>query len=203
MARQYSGEGVELNVTAMLDMAFQLLAFFILTFRPAPYEPAVLLHIPPTRPVVIGDGDNLGDTPVAPSSIQPAGINTLRINLFSASGGLDRMTINGFPAETFAVLRDQMRASLTDPGSPIEQIVVQASEALRDDEVMKVVDVPSGAEVAEDRQFCEVEPGGDVSEHHRQRPVTSGEERQEQRDDHALQGRIGAWPEAGMTTTPP
>ena len=36
MIRQQSSEGVELNVTAMLDMAFQLLAFFILTFRPGP-----------------------------------------------------------------------------------------------------------------------------------------------------------------------
>ena len=29
-------EEVELNLAAMLDMAFQLLAFFILTFRPSP-----------------------------------------------------------------------------------------------------------------------------------------------------------------------
>ena len=29
MVRHHSAEGVELNVTAMLDMAFQLLAFFI------------------------------------------------------------------------------------------------------------------------------------------------------------------------------
>ena len=49
MARQHSTEGVELNVTAMLDMAFQLLAFFILTFRPGPFEPAVQLHLPPAQ----------------------------------------------------------------------------------------------------------------------------------------------------------
>ena len=29
---------VELNLAAMLDMAFQLLTFFILTFRPSPVE---------------------------------------------------------------------------------------------------------------------------------------------------------------------
>jgi biopolymer transport protein ExbD len=29
---------VELNLAAMLDMAFQLLTFFILTFKPAPVE---------------------------------------------------------------------------------------------------------------------------------------------------------------------
>ena len=31
----HSQEEVELNLAAMLDMAFQLLTFFILTFRPA------------------------------------------------------------------------------------------------------------------------------------------------------------------------
>ena len=54
MARQHSAEDVELNVTAMLDMAFQLLAFFVLTFRPGPFEPAVQLHLPPAQPVVHG-----------------------------------------------------------------------------------------------------------------------------------------------------
>src|SRR5579885_3128870 len=38
---------VELNLAAMLDMAFQLLTFFILTFRPAPVEGQLALHLPP------------------------------------------------------------------------------------------------------------------------------------------------------------
>lgn len=37
---------VELNMAAMLDMAFQLLAFFILTFRPAPVESQISLRMP-------------------------------------------------------------------------------------------------------------------------------------------------------------
>ncbi len=36
--KRRSQSEVELNLAAMLDMAFQLLAFFILTFRPAPLE---------------------------------------------------------------------------------------------------------------------------------------------------------------------
>ena len=51
------------------------------------------------------------------------------------------MTINDFPVETFEVLRDDMRKFLADPGSPIEQVVIQASENLRYDEVMKVVGI--------------------------------------------------------------
>ncbi len=37
---------VELNMAAMLDMAFQLLAFFILTFRPSPVESQISLRMP-------------------------------------------------------------------------------------------------------------------------------------------------------------
>ena len=38
---------VEMNLAAMLDMAFQLLTFFILTFRPAPVEGQLSLNLPP------------------------------------------------------------------------------------------------------------------------------------------------------------
>jgi biopolymer transport protein ExbD len=153
MARQRASEDVELNVTAMLDMAFQLLAFFVLTFRPAPFEPAVQLHLPPAQPVatVCPRPGNID-----PSQLTPAGINTLRINLFSTSGGLDRMTINDFPAETFEILRDNMRKLLMDPGTPIEQVVVQASESLHYDEVMKVVGICSEQKLPKTGEFVKL-----------------------------------------------
>ena len=115
MARRHSEEGVELNVTAMLDMAFQLLAFFILTFRPEPFEPAVKLHLPPAQAVAVAPER---PDPSSPANFKPADINTLRINLFSTSGSLDRMTINDLPAENFEVLRDKMRTMLTAPKVP-------------------------------------------------------------------------------------
>jgi biopolymer transport protein ExbD len=156
MVRQHSSEGVELNVTAMLDMAFQLLAFFILTFRSGPAEPAVQLHLPPAQSMVTDAGHGPGKGPLDPSHITPAGIHTLRINLFSNSGGLDRMTINDLPAETFDVLRDAMRTILSDPGSPIEQVVVQASEGLHYDEVMKVVGVCSEQKLPKTGDFVKL-----------------------------------------------
>ena len=48
--RRRSKKGVELNLAAMLDMAFQLLTFFILTFRPAPIEGHLALNLPPPIP---------------------------------------------------------------------------------------------------------------------------------------------------------
>ena len=44
-----------LNVTAMLDMAFQLLAFFVLTFKPPPAEAQIFLKLPPYQ-AVLGPG---------------------------------------------------------------------------------------------------------------------------------------------------
>ena len=159
MPRQHSAEGVELNVTAMLDMAFQLLAFFILTFRPGPFEPAVQLHLPPARPIVPGGGP--GPDLVNLVAIQPAGIDTLRINLSSTGGRLDRMTINDFPSPTFAVLRTSVQTILANPASPIEQVVVQASAGpalRRSHESHRDL---FGATAAENREVCEVETGGD------------------------------------------
>ena len=50
MSRRSSTEDVELNVTAMLDMAFQLLAFFVLTFKAPPGEAQIYLNLPPAQP---------------------------------------------------------------------------------------------------------------------------------------------------------
>lgn len=48
---------VEINTAAMLDMAFQLLAFFILTFNPSDVEIQISMLMPPDRPVS-GSGDS-------------------------------------------------------------------------------------------------------------------------------------------------
>ncbi len=64
-ARRANYEAGELNLTAMIDVAFQLLAFFIITLhpvdvfthlnimRPAPQEPPPPIETPPTLSVLI------------------------------------------------------------------------------------------------------------------------------------------------------
>ncbi len=44
MSNRKVPEEVELNLAAMLDMAFQLLTFFVLTFKPAPVEGQIALQ---------------------------------------------------------------------------------------------------------------------------------------------------------------
>ncbi len=48
--KRHNPSEVELNLAAMLDMAFQLLAFFVLTFRPPPAESQISLRLPPPSP---------------------------------------------------------------------------------------------------------------------------------------------------------
>src|SRR5262249_32143547 len=44
--KQEAGIDVELPITPMLDMSFQLMAFFILTFRPLPQEGQLAMYLP-------------------------------------------------------------------------------------------------------------------------------------------------------------
>jgi biopolymer transport protein ExbD len=52
MARRQGTDHVEpdLPITPMLDMSFQLLAFFIMTFKPAPTEGQIAMSLPPADP---------------------------------------------------------------------------------------------------------------------------------------------------------
>ena len=82
---------VELNMAAMLDMAFQLLTFFILTFRPAPVEGQISLKLPPPQPITGGTMKAGSDT----ANTDPAkGVNTLVISVFSdPSGDIGSMAV--------------------------------------------------------------------------------------------------------------
>lgn len=53
--RKTAQSEVELNVAAMLDMAFQLLAFFILTFNPSDVETQITLFMPAKKSVMQAD----------------------------------------------------------------------------------------------------------------------------------------------------
>ena len=67
--KKRENEEVELNLAAMLDMAFQLLTFFILTFRPSPIEGQIALNLPPPvavtqmRPIqAVSQGESKGNS---------------------------------------------------------------------------------------------------------------------------------------------
>src|ERR1700736_3569201 len=67
------GPEVELPITPMLDMAFQLLAFFILTYHPSALEGQVALALPAAGQAKAKDAkdvspDNISDVDIEPPS---------------------------------------------------------------------------------------------------------------------------------------
>ena len=132
---------VELNLAAMLDMAFQLLAFFILTFQPSPNEGAVKLRLPQAMPP-----DNIRSiaTPIGATngSLESVSLKTLTINVIAdpqsgeiTSLGIGDTEITGLPA-----LERRMHELFADPGNPFEQVLLQVSDNCRYDELMRVVE---------------------------------------------------------------
>ena len=139
--RRRSNIEVELNLAAMLDMAFQLLAFFILTFRPSPIEGQVKLHMPPPRPITtLPDGKAPGDDPKDAHPLQ--GLNTIVISvLASPTGQIAGLSIGDSAVPDVDALATRLRAILADPGIGFDQILVQVGSELSYQSLMDVVDV--------------------------------------------------------------
>jgi biopolymer transport protein ExbD len=139
--RRKSESAVELNLAAMLDMAFQLLTFFILTFRPAPVEGQISLRMPPAQAVTpIKNAVQAGSNAANDNPVQ--GLNSLVISVVpNAAGGIGSMAIGEGPVATLAGLNDRLKSILSDASSPFDQVVIQVGSGLRYENLMGVVDV--------------------------------------------------------------
>lgn len=138
--RRQQGD-VELNLAAMLDMAFQLLTFFILTFKPAPVEGQVLLRMPPPEPVTnVNSGQQSGSD--ANNTNPLTGLNTLVISaIANGDGGLRQMAVGDTTMGSLPALDRKLSTVLGDPGSGFDQVIVQVDSRLRYDELMQIIDV--------------------------------------------------------------
>jgi len=156
---------VELNLAAMLDMAFQLLTFFILTFRPAPIEGQISLRLPPPQAVVVAkDAQKAGQDTSNTNPVQ--GVNTLTISVFAdpQSGTIKSLGVGETQVSGLAALSGKLKEVFADPGNPFDQVIIQVSDTCRYDELMKVVDVctrqvlPDGQKLSK-LSFVEVPSG--------------------------------------------
>jgi biopolymer transport protein ExbD len=143
--KQKSPEDVELNMAAMLDMAFQLLTFFILTFRPAPFERELPLHMPSPQPLAVSRSiaKPLGETT---DLIDPlSNYHTLPIILTSSDDGrLRQIRITEQEVavdEKLSLFHITLSKMLNDPGSPFDRVIIQVGSKLRYDELMRVIEV--------------------------------------------------------------
>ena len=151
--KQASDEEVTLNVTAMLDMAFQLLAFFVLTFKPPPAEAQIFLKLPPAQAVLGLGKETAGqDTNKKPEDIKP--VKSLIVSLDDGgSGSLSKVGI-GISNEPlkdvpYNELESELRDRIQKQG--YEQLVVQFTPTIHWEEVMKVVDMCAKVRTKEDR----------------------------------------------------
>ncbi len=135
----------------MLDMAFQLLTFFILTFKPAPVEGQISMRMPPPHPLALASG---GQSAGEKDTNDPVkGFNTLAIWLDSAPDGtLDRLSVGSILpgsndrqeigiAPGLQALKDKLKDMLGKPDTPFDQVVIQVGSNLRYDELMKVMEI--------------------------------------------------------------
>jgi len=148
---------VELNLAAMLDMAFQLLTFFILTFRPSPLEGQISLRLPPPQPVaVVRGGQPAGTDYSNPNPIQ--GLNTLTISIFAhpKTGTITALGLGEAPVPSLAALDARLKQVLSDVGNPFEQVILQVSESCRYDELMKVIDICTRQQLPDGRKLSKL-----------------------------------------------
>jgi biopolymer transport protein ExbD len=145
--KKHGEEEVTLNLAAMLDMAFQLLTFFILTFRPAPVEGQVALRLPPPQAIAAKNPANAKKAGQDPNDTSPVkGVNTLIITVFAKRDGankgkMEEMAVGEARIGSIPRLNDKLKEVFADPGNPFDQVIVQVSDELRYDELMRVVEV--------------------------------------------------------------
>jgi biopolymer transport protein ExbD len=144
MTKMRSQEEVELNLASMLDMAFQLLFFFVLTFKPPPAEGQIQLRMPPPQPVIGVGSQRAGEDPNKdPNDVKP--VKTLTISLRSGDGGIQNIGV-GVPPVMNQVpsvnqLSDELSKYFKGSGDAFEQVIIEASPELAWSELMRVVEI--------------------------------------------------------------
>jgi len=168
--RRSKPSDAKLNMAAMLDMAFQLLSFFVLTFKPDPAEGQIMLRLPPPE-AVAGAKSNTpaGEDKNNTDPIQ--GIESLIISAFAnPDGSIQSLAVGeggvgeNSPDKAKA-LEARLRVILDDPDVPFKQVILQVGSRLRYDELMKLIDVctrqklPNGEPLTK-LSFVELPEGG-------------------------------------------
>jgi biopolymer transport protein ExbD len=131
-------------VAPMLDMAFQLLTFFVLTYRSMPSEGQFLMNLLPAQPAT----SISAEAPAAAASDKlPASLRTLPTVLRAGDGGrLAQITVGEQPIPSDPVaLEKELDKYFQDPDLPFDQTLLKVDPRLRYSELMKVINAFSNA----------------------------------------------------------
>lgn len=149
-------EDVEIPITPMLDMAFQLLTFFILTYHPAPSEGQFSMNLLPAQPAVSMDAPAAAET--ASTNELPAGLKTLPATLRAAGDGtLGRVTLGENEIDGMDAFSKELSEILKDPTLPFDQTVIKVDPQLKYSELIKVINIFSDLKVTK-ISFAELGP---------------------------------------------
>jgi biopolymer transport protein ExbD len=131
-------EGPDVPVTPMLDMAFQLLTFFVLTYKPAPSEVQFVMNLLPAQPATAISAEAPSDKP---AENLPATLRTLPTALKAGEGGrLAQIMVGETPLATDPkALEAELEKYFSDPDLPFEQTLLKVDPRLRYSELMRVV----------------------------------------------------------------
>ena len=131
-------EGPTVPITPMLDMAFQLLTFFVLTYKPAPSEVQYVMNLLPVQPATSITAEAPSDKP---SDSLPATLRTLPTTVRAGAGGrLSQIMVGETAISTDPkALEAELDKYFADPDLPFEQTLLKIDPRLRYSEVMKVV----------------------------------------------------------------
>jgi biopolymer transport protein ExbD len=138
---QTASAEVELNVAAMLDMAFQLLAFFILTFNPSDVETQITMFMPAKKSVMQSSGASDSNQTSElesfgfPLSIQVSGNADGVLTAISIG---DQLIKNDDPNNLVITFDNELKRVLQVPGFEGVDLTVDAS--LNYDWMIKIVD---------------------------------------------------------------
>ena len=142
-SRRHIQGDVELNMAAMLDMAFQLLAFFILTFQPSPVEGCIALRMPPASPVTKPDQSQAGAASPDDAALLPSVTLQLQVTVTAGqNGGIAAIRIGERPpVSSLAVFEQDIKTLMKLSDVPFEQVLIRVGPTLEYENVLKVLEI--------------------------------------------------------------
>jgi biopolymer transport protein ExbD len=141
-------EDVEIPITPMLDMAFQLLTFFILTYHPMPTEGQFVMNLLPASPATDFRAAQAQAEAAQTNPDVPATLRTLPTVLRAGEGGrLGKVTLGELEVDGMEPLAKELETILKDPTLPFDQALIKVDPDLKYSELMQVIDVFSRLKV--------------------------------------------------------
>jgi biopolymer transport protein ExbD len=131
-------DDVQIPITPMLDMAFQLLTFFILTYKPAPTEGQFSMNLLPAQAAT----EITKEQPKEQTTSVDAELRTLKTVLRAGDGGkLGEITLADKPIPGMDELKKELEGFVNDPLVSFDQALIKVDPQLRYSELIKVIDV--------------------------------------------------------------